>query len=72
MSEEYEVEEITGVKYEFETNQLYFLVKWIGHEEETWEIESNLTNCRYLAREWLRHGKRLSKYTLIIIIVFFI
>jgi hypothetical protein len=49
---EYEVETILAHRDFGHNRARYFLLKWKGYEESTWEPERNLTNCDELKVEY--------------------
>lgn len=48
--EEYEVECIKGRKEV--RGELFYLVKWVGYNKPTWELEENVIGCDDLIRNW--------------------
>ena len=57
--EEYEVEKIIRMKTKLVSGKKYkfFLLKWVGYRELTWEPLSNLTHCKELLREFYKKRK---------------
>lgn len=50
--EEYSVESILA--YKREAGEIFYLVKWLGYDEPTWEADENLENSRELVEEFQR------------------
>lgn len=58
--EEYTVEGIAGIKYDFHNGRTLFLVKWKDYEEATWEPFSNLEGLALLTPKWTDLAEELS------------
>ena len=55
-NEEFEVEQILDKRYEKGSGELWYLVKWKGHDSSanTWEPIKNLIHCRESIKEFER------------------
>lgn len=55
----YEVEIILSVK--IKNGKIYYLIKWKGYDEKTWEPESNIINCAEALAEFAKLQNELKK-----------
>lgn len=59
--EEYLVEGIAGIKYDFATGNISYLIKWKNYDETTWEPENRLEDLCFLTPEWTKLAKQMSE-----------